>query len=100
MSLAALGTKYVGGGGNSKIDFDLALKQLEEEKLIGTGPMAPYENIPGSSIVILMIFSKREYAYLTEKGYKALQKSKAPPAPSSSGSVHISGAHFISRRSE
>lgn len=59
----------------SKVDFDLALKQLEDNHFVGTGPMEPYENDPCSSIVVLMIFSKREYAYLTEDGYRAAQAS-------------------------
>ena len=53
------------------VDFDLALKDLEGEGLVATGPMVPYENPPNSSVVVIGLFSKREYVYLTAKGYKA-----------------------------
>jgi hypothetical protein len=91
-SIVELEMKYCDGQ-NSKVDFDLALKQLEESKLVGTGPMVPYENTPGSQIVVIAIFSKREFVYLTEKGYMAAQKSKTKPR-SSAPSVHISGGNF------
>jgi hypothetical protein len=92
-SIVALEMKYCSGGSHSKIDFDLTMKQLEESKFVETGPMVPYENTPGSQLVIVAIFSKREYVYLTEKGYRAAQKPAAKPrlpAPS----VHISGGTF------
>ncbi len=53
------------------VDFDLSLKDLEDEGLISTGPMVPYENPPNSSVVVIGLFSTREYVYLTAKGYKA-----------------------------
>jgi hypothetical protein len=43
-SIVALEMKYCADGGQSKIDFDLAMKQLEESKFVDTGPMVPYEN--------------------------------------------------------
>jgi len=92
-SIAALGVKYCADESYSKVDFDLALKQLEEEKLVDTGPMEPYENTPGSQVVVIAIFSKRDFVYLTEKGYKAAQKSTVKPR-STAPSVHISGGNF------
>jgi hypothetical protein len=92
-SIAALEVKYCTDGTYSKVDFDLALKQLEEGKLVNTGPMVPYENTPGSQVVVIAIFSKREFVYLTEKGYKAAQKSIAKPR-SPAPRVHISGGTF------
>jgi hypothetical protein len=92
-SIAALEVKYCANGSYSKVDFDLALKQLEEGKLVDTGPMAPYENTPGSHVVVIAIFSKREFVYLTEKGYKAAQKSTSKPR-SAVTTVHISGGNF------
>ena len=98
VSVVALEAKYRAGGMFSKVDFDLALKQLEESKLVATGPMVPYENSPKSQIVVLAIFSKREFVYLTEKGYKAAQKiaakksSEKPSSPSTT--VNISGGTF------
>jgi hypothetical protein len=85
--------KYCTGGSHAKVDFDLAMKQLEESKFVETGPMVPYENTPGSQLVIVAIFSKREYVYLTEKGYRAAQKPAAKPR-SPSPCVHISGGTF------
>ena len=38
-SIAALGIKYCADGPYSKVDFDLAVKLLEESKFINTGPM-------------------------------------------------------------
>jgi hypothetical protein len=80
----ALDEEYVGLGMNdlkqkcferdntsTAVDFDVALKGLEDNKLIGTGPMEVYDNPPGSSVVVIGLYSKREYAYLTKKGYKA-----------------------------
>jgi hypothetical protein len=52
------------------VDFDLALKELEEKELIGTGPMEVIENPPDSFVNFVGLYSKREYVYLTEKGYK------------------------------
>jgi hypothetical protein len=53
------------------VDFDLALKDLEDEELVSTGPRVPYENSPNSMLVMTGLRSKREYLYLTAKGYKA-----------------------------
>ena len=56
---------------NTAVDFDLALKGLEDKKLVGTGPMDVYSSPPNSSVFSVGIYSKREYVYLTAKGYKA-----------------------------
>src|SRR5437773_6605779 len=84
-AIAELELKYCAEGRYSKVDFDLALKQLEESKFIDTGPMAPFENKPDSIFMVMGVFSKRKFVYLTEKGYKAAQRFTAkprPPAPS------------------
>ena len=84
-SVVELEMKYCADGQHFKVDFDLALKQLEESKFLDTGPMAPFENKPGSQFVVVGVFSKREFVYLTEKGYKAAQKftgKPRSPAPS------------------
>lgn len=52
------------------VDFDLALKGLEDAKLVGTGPMVLHENPPDSIVMVIGLYSKREYVYLTAKGYK------------------------------
>ena len=91
--IAALEVKYCTDGPHSKVDFDLALKQLEESKFVDTGPMVPYENTPGSHVFVIAIFSKREFVYLTEKGYKAAQQATVKPR-SAATNVHISGGNF------
>jgi hypothetical protein len=53
------------------VDFDLALKALEDRELIGTGPVEVHDNPPGSTVVVIGLYSKREYVYLTAKGYRA-----------------------------
>ena len=71
VTISALRQVCCGKDADSAVDFDLAFDDLDKDGLIGTGPMVPYENDPGSSVVVIGLFSKREYAYLTEKGYKA-----------------------------
>jgi hypothetical protein len=58
-----------------------------------TGPTVPHENPPDSSIFVIGIYSKREFVYLTEKGYKAAKKP-VPKRPSPAQTVHISGGNF------
>jgi hypothetical protein len=87
--------EFCASGKHTKVDFDLALKELEHHKLISTGPLKAYENEPGSGIVVIGSYSLRQYAHLTEDGYR---KAKAS-TPSARGngnktSVHISGGTF------
>lgn len=70
VSIEELKKKSLSNDGTTAVDFDLALKELEDHKLIKTGPMEMYENTPDSVVLILASYSKREYAYLTAKGYK------------------------------
>jgi hypothetical protein len=76
------------------VDFDLALKDLEQRGLISTGPMVPYQNEPGSAVFVFGVFSKREYAYLTEEGYKAAQAPSAGGKSGGAPKVTITGGHF------
>ena len=85
--------RYCSDDGHSQVDFDLALKQLEENELVDTGPTVAHENPPDSSIVVIGFYSKREYVYLTEKGYRTARKP-APKRVSPTPSVHISGGNF------
>ena len=55
---------------STSVDVDLALKGLEDKELIGTGPMDVYSDI-SPSVNAFAVYSKREYAYLTARGYKA-----------------------------
>ncbi|AGP47375.1 hypothetical protein SOD10_23610 [Serratia plymuthica] len=61
------------------VDFEVAFSDLEKGKLIKTGPMAMYDNDRNSSVIIIASYSKREYVYLTEAGYK--ESRKAPNRP-------------------
>jgi hypothetical protein len=88
--------QILGSGFVSRVDYDLALKELEEQRLVKTGPMTMYDNPPNSHVVVFAMFSKREYIYLTEAGYKvARDKPKdTERSPSSRQNVHISGGQF------
>lgn len=57
----------------TNVDFDLAMKQLEKEDLVATGPVVPFDNDPNSSLIFMVLYSKHEYAYPTEKGYQAIR---------------------------
>ena len=63
--------------GASSVDFDVALKDLEDGHLVNTGPM-DVSRVPG----IIAVFSTREYAFLTEKGYKAAKNTMSKKTPS------------------
>jgi hypothetical protein len=76
------------------VDYDLALKELEERKLVGTGPMAMYDNPRNSAVVVLAMFSKREYIYLKEEGYKMARDNPVNVKPATKQNVHISGGNF------
>jgi len=78
------------------VDFDIALKDLEKKKFIRTGPFKAYENPPGSSLMIIGGYSLREYARLTESGYKAAKQSPNRPSRSRRivNNVHITGGNF------
>ncbi|WP_122286015.1 hypothetical protein [Pseudomonas syringae group genomosp. 3] len=85
------------GGEVTRVDFDIAFSDLENKKLISTGPYAMIENDPSSGVIFIGGYSKREYAGLTELGYKAARLS--PNKPKSSvqrvvNNVHISGGQF------
>jgi hypothetical protein len=79
----------------SIVDFDLALKGLENRGLVETGPMVGYDNPPGSLVMIIGLCSKREYVYLKENGYKAAQQAAAKKTRRvTTARVHISGSNF------
>ncbi|WP_278541401.1 hypothetical protein [Oxalobacter formigenes] len=80
----------------TKVDFDVAFSDLEKKKFVRTGPMKAYENRPGDFAIIIGSYSKREYAYLTEDGYKAARKAPNRPQRIQRvvNNVHISGGQF------
>jgi len=80
----------------TKVDFDVAFKDLEKDKLIRTGPMESIKNRPGDSFIFIGSVSKREYVYLTVEGYKAARKIPNRPQRVNRvvNHVHISGGQF------
>ncbi|CQH44066.1 TPA: hypothetical protein ACJHGT_002778 [Yersinia enterocolitica] len=80
----------------TKVDFEVAFADLEKANLVKTGPMEAYKNKPGGNFFVIASFSKREYAYLTENGYKAARKAPNRPQRVQRvvNNVHISGGHF------
>lgn len=80
----------------TKVDFDLALSDLESKRYVSTGPYALFDNDPSDSIIVIGGYSKREYASLTELGYKAARKSSNQPKTVHRviNNVHISGGQF------
>jgi hypothetical protein len=94
VAISQLQQKYCESGQTTQVDFDLALKELEDGFLIGTGPMVPYDNEPGSGIFIFAFFSKREYAYLTEDGYRAASQMGDQKTRNRPPYVHISDGTF------
>jgi hypothetical protein len=95
LSPAALKSTCCADGKLSGVDFDLAMSDLDEGDLVKTGPMMAYDNPPGSDVVILALYSKNEYSYLTEEGYKAAARlGVARPPRIPVPNVHISGGTF------
>ena len=79
------------GGDISEVDFDLALEDLERDGLVETGPKEHIKNDPNSMMVMIGFFiSKREYAYLSEDGYKAATRAKPARLPGTQH-IHFSG---------
>lgn len=77
--LEALATAVCNVSDITTVDFEVAFSDLEKTKLIKTGPMAMYDNDHSSSVIIIASYSKREYVYLTEAGYK--ESRKVPNRP-------------------
>jgi hypothetical protein len=92
--IASLWTKYCESGEVTQVDFDLALKELEEGEFVRTGPLAPFDNEPGSGVFIIGVFSKREYLCLTEAGYRTAAQVGNPKPRVAPPHVHISGGTF------
>jgi hypothetical protein len=97
-SVVALRRKYCADNGVSTVDFDLAMKELESQKAIGTGPMDLHDNPPGSPVVRIGFYSKREYTYLTEKGYRLARKKPVSQRGPVNTNFHISGGTFYNPR--
>ena len=86
--------------GIGNVDFDLAVDDLMKQHLIKTGPpaVAGGGNY-GGALVLPMIYSKKEFACLTDQGYKEASKSKSIPTRpihvrQPSQQVHIHGDQY------
>ncbi|EGS1684605.1 hypothetical protein I8I24_000992 [Enterobacter cloacae] len=78
--LEALATAVCNVEDITKVDFEVAFDELEKKKLIGTGPMEMVDpNRFGEGVIVIASFSKREYVYLTEAGYKESRKGPNKP---------------------
>lgn len=81
----------------TKVDFEVAFKDLEKARLVRTGPMKMIEpDSFGSGVIFIGSVSQREYAYLTESGYKESRKSPNRPQRVQRvvNNIHISGGQF------
>ncbi|MCU1284103.1 MAG: hypothetical protein JWO13_453 [Acidobacteriales bacterium] len=54
----------------TQVDVELALKELEDNGWIDTGPMMVHDSPPDSELQFIGLFSTREYVHLTIKGYR------------------------------
>ncbi|HHV7383818.1 hypothetical protein NJB25_07210 [Escherichia fergusonii] len=77
--IEALAAAVCDGDNITKVDFDIAFADLEKNKMVKTGPLEMYDNKPGSSVVVIGFYSKREYTHLTEAGYKAARLKPNKP---------------------
>ncbi|TKK22200.1 hypothetical protein [Pantoea agglomerans] len=80
----------------TKVDFEIAFSDLEKQGYIKTGPMAVYDNDPNSGVIIIGMYSKKEYVYLTEKGYKSARQPPNKPRNVQRvvTNIHISGGEI------
>lgn len=84
------------GNDITRVDFDIAFDDLAKKKLIKTGPWRPHENKPDSGLIFLGGYSLKEYACLTELGYKTARQAPNRPAKAQRivNNLHISGGQF------
>jgi len=94
--VSALVAAICDGNEITQVDFDIAFADLEKKRLISTGPYAVIDNPPDSGIIFIGGYSKREYAGLTELGYKTARKAPNRPgtAQRTVNNVNISGGNF------
>lgn len=81
----------------TQVDFDVAFSELEKKDLIKTGPMEQYTDLLGNRWSTVGAYSKREFVYLTEEGYKAARKEPNRPQQGvlrEINTVNIHGGNF------
>ncbi|MDD9246563.1 hypothetical protein PVM12_21360 [Enterobacter soli] len=95
-NIEALATAVCSVADFTSVDFEVAFGDLEKVNMIKTGPMAMYDNDRNSSLIIIGSYSKREFVYLTEAGYK--ESRKVPNRPQRVqrivNNLTITGGHF------
>lgn len=77
-TLVALATAVCASDDINQVDFEVAFSDLEKAKLVDIGPYEDQSSVTGS-LVFIGGFKKREYAHLTQEGYK--ESRKAPNRP-------------------
>jgi hypothetical protein len=76
--------------GINEVDYDLTFSDLVKHDLVKTGPMVPFENDPNSGFIVVALYSKNQYSYLTEDGYKeAVAMSKRDKSVSKANATNI-----------
>lgn len=78
-NIEALATAVCSVADFTTVDFEVAFGDLEKSNMIKTGPMAAYDNDRNSSVIFIGVYSKREFVYLTEAGYKESRKGPNRP---------------------
>jgi len=77
-TLVALATAVCVSEGINQVDFEVAFSDLEKAKLVDIGPYEDQSSVTGS-MVFIGGFKKREYAFLTQEGYKEARKTPNRP---------------------
>lgn len=94
--IESLATAVCNASDINTVDFEVAFSDLEKSKMIKTGPMAMYDNDHSSGFIFIGSYSKREFVYLTEAGYK--ESRKVPNRPQRVqrivNNLTITGGHF------
>lgn len=78
-NIEALATAVCNVADFTTVDFEVAFSDLENAQMIRTGPTAFFDNDENSSVMFIGTYSKREYVYMTENGYKAARKAPNRP---------------------
>lgn len=77
-TLVALATAVCVSEDINQVDFEVAFSDLEKAKLVDIGPYEDQSSVTGS-MVFIGGFKKREYAFLTQEGYKEARKTPNRP---------------------
>lgn len=81
--------------GISDVDFDLAMSDLDSHEMVKTGPMKLYDQEPYSPLTVIGFYSKNQYSYLTEEGYKEATRTQSRNPTTSHKAPIIHGDQYI-----